>query len=122
VYKGKRYKVGFAKPNTYPTKALTLHAVKIGKLQLIKSKAGWSNYYGLTNYPAQLRKIEAYIRRRLGSRLMSQPSSSKECVFTYPFCLMKMQAIQKRVQFCVIRFTPSKNSSDYLRSQRWQGL
>ncbi len=33
---------------------------------------GWSNYYGLTNYPSQLHKIEATIRRRLRSRLVSQ--------------------------------------------------
>ena len=33
---------------------------------------GWSNYYSLTNYPSQLRKIEAHIRRRLRSRLVSQ--------------------------------------------------
>jgi RNA-directed DNA polymerase len=33
---------------------------------------GWSNYYSLTNYPAQLSKIEAHIRRRLRSRLVSQ--------------------------------------------------
>jgi len=33
---------------------------------------GWSNYYSLTYYPSQLRKIEAHIRRRLRSRLVSQ--------------------------------------------------
>jgi group II intron reverse transcriptase/maturase len=33
---------------------------------------GWSNYYKLTNYPSQLHKIEAHIRRRLRSRLVSQ--------------------------------------------------
>ncbi len=33
---------------------------------------GWANYYGLTCYPSQLRKIEAHIRRRLRSRLVSQ--------------------------------------------------
>jgi group II intron reverse transcriptase/maturase len=33
---------------------------------------GWSNYYSLTNYPSQLLKIEAHIRRRLRSRLVSQ--------------------------------------------------
>ena len=33
---------------------------------------GWSTYYGLTYYPSQLRKIEAHIRRRLRSRLVSQ--------------------------------------------------
>ena len=33
---------------------------------------GWSNYYSLTNYPSQLHKIEAHIRRRLRSRQVSQ--------------------------------------------------
>ena len=33
---------------------------------------GWSNYYSLTCYPAQLKKIEAHIRRRLRSRIVDQ--------------------------------------------------
>lgn len=33
---------------------------------------GWSNYYSLTAYPAQLQKIEAHIRRRLRARLIHQ--------------------------------------------------
>jgi group II intron reverse transcriptase/maturase len=33
---------------------------------------GWSNYFSMTQYPAQLKKIEAHIRRRLRSRLVSQ--------------------------------------------------
>ncbi|MEA2079689.1 MAG: group II intron reverse transcriptase/maturase [Pseudomonadota bacterium] len=33
---------------------------------------GWSNYYSLTCYPSQLKKIEAHIRRRLRSRLVAQ--------------------------------------------------
>lgn len=33
---------------------------------------GWSNYYRLTCYPSQLRKIEAHIRRRLRARLIHQ--------------------------------------------------
>jgi RNA-directed DNA polymerase len=33
---------------------------------------GWANYYSLTYYPSQLRKIEAHIRRRLRSRLVYQ--------------------------------------------------
>jgi group II intron reverse transcriptase/maturase len=33
---------------------------------------GWSNYYSLTNYPSQLHKIEAHIRRRIRSRRVSQ--------------------------------------------------
>lgn len=33
---------------------------------------GWSGYYRMTQYPAQLRKIEAHIRRRLRSRFVDQ--------------------------------------------------
>jgi len=33
---------------------------------------GWSSYYSMTQYPSQLRKIEAHIRRRLRSRLVGQ--------------------------------------------------
>jgi group II intron reverse transcriptase/maturase len=33
---------------------------------------GWANYFSLTYYPAQLKKIEAHIRRRLRSRIVSQ--------------------------------------------------
>ena len=33
---------------------------------------GWSNYYSLTYYPSQLKKIEAHIRRRLRSRIVDQ--------------------------------------------------
>jgi hypothetical protein len=33
---------------------------------------GWSSYYSMTQYPAQLRRIEAHVRRRLRSRLVGQ--------------------------------------------------
>ncbi|WP_404361576.1 group II intron reverse transcriptase/maturase [Methylotuvimicrobium sp. KM1] len=33
---------------------------------------GWANYYSLSQYPAQLGKIEAHIRRRLRARLVDQ--------------------------------------------------
>jgi len=33
---------------------------------------GWSSYYKMTQYPAQLRAVEAHIRRRLRARLFSQ--------------------------------------------------
>ena len=33
---------------------------------------GWSAYYRMTQYPAQLMKIEAHIRRRLRSRIVDQ--------------------------------------------------
>ena len=38
---------------------------------------GWANYYSLTYYPSQLRKIEAHIRRRLRSRLVNQQKRKK---------------------------------------------
>lgn len=33
---------------------------------------GWSGYYGMTQYPAQLRKIESHIRRRFRARIITQ--------------------------------------------------
>ncbi len=38
---------------------------------------GWSSYYSMTQYPAQLAKIEAHIRRRLRSRLVDQQKSRR---------------------------------------------
>lgn len=38
---------------------------------------GWSNYFSLGNYPAQLVKIEAHIRRRLRARLIGQQKRKK---------------------------------------------
>ncbi len=38
---------------------------------------GWSNYYSMTQYPSQLRAIEAHIRRRLRSRIVDQQKSRR---------------------------------------------
>jgi len=38
---------------------------------------GWSGYFAMTSYPAQLKKIEAHIRRRLRSRLVDQQKSRR---------------------------------------------
>jgi len=38
---------------------------------------GWSNYYNMTQYPMQLQKIEAHIRRRLRARFVSQQKRRK---------------------------------------------
>lgn len=38
---------------------------------------GWSGYYSLTQYPSQLSKIEAHVRRRLRSRLVDQQKSRR---------------------------------------------
>ncbi len=38
---------------------------------------GWSSYYSMTQYPAQLHKIEAHVRRRLRSRIIDQQKSRR---------------------------------------------
>lgn len=38
---------------------------------------GWAGYFAMTYYPAQLKKIEAHIRRRLRSRLVDQQKSKR---------------------------------------------
>ena len=38
---------------------------------------GWANYYKMTQYPAQLAKIEAHYRRRLRARLVDQHKSKR---------------------------------------------
>jgi RNA-directed DNA polymerase len=40
--------------------------------QINKWYQGWASYYGMTQYPAQLGKVEAHIRRRLRSRIVDQ--------------------------------------------------
>ena len=39
--------------------------------------AGWSGYYEMTQYPAQLKKLEAHIRRRLRARIVDQQKSRR---------------------------------------------
>lgn len=41
---------------------------------------GWSNYFSMTQYPSQLQTIEAHIRRRLRSRIVSQQKSRRHLV------------------------------------------
>jgi len=38
---------------------------------------GWTGYFAMTYYPAQLKNIEAHIRRRLRSRLVDQQKSKR---------------------------------------------
>ena len=40
--------------------------------EINKWYVGWSSYHSMTQYPAQFKKLEAHIRRRLRSRLVSQ--------------------------------------------------
>src|SRR5690606_5657894 len=41
---------------------------------------GWANYYCMTQYPAQLRKIEAHVRRRLRARIVDQHRKRRSLV------------------------------------------
>jgi RNA-directed DNA polymerase len=41
---------------------------------------GWSGYYRMTQYPAQLKKIEAHVRRRLRSRIVDQQKNKRNLV------------------------------------------
>lgn len=40
--------------------------------EINKWYVGWSNYYGMTQYPSQLAAIEAHVRRRIRSRIVGQ--------------------------------------------------
>ena len=40
--------------------------------EINKWYVGWSSYHRMTQYPAQFKKLEAHIRRRLRSRLIGQ--------------------------------------------------
>lgn len=55
----------------------TQHAIETSVQTINKWYVGWSNYYKMTEYPAQLKKIEAHVRRRLRSRIVSQQKSRR---------------------------------------------
>lgn len=41
---------------------------------------GWAQYYSMTQYPGQLKKIEAHVRRRLRSRIIGQQKKRRHLV------------------------------------------
>ena len=41
---------------------------------------GWASYFKMTQYPAQLKGIEAHIRRRFRSRLVSQQKRKRNLI------------------------------------------
>ena len=41
---------------------------------------GWSAYYAMTEYPSQLYKVEAHIRRRLRARIVDQQKNSRNLI------------------------------------------
>lgn len=55
---------------TYQTLEKTLERINIWYI-------GWSGYYLMTQYPAQLQKIEAHVRRRLRARVIGQQKRNR---------------------------------------------
>lgn len=55
----------------------TSHRLEQTIEQINQWYVGWANYYSMTQYPAQLRKIEAHTRRRLRARLVDQQKSKR---------------------------------------------
>jgi RNA-directed DNA polymerase len=53
---------------------------------------GWSGYYQMTQYPSQLNKIEAHIRRRLRSRLIGQQKKRR-----HVFNKLVKRGVQRRL-------------------------
>ncbi len=45
--------------------------------EINKWYAGWSGYYAMTQYPAQLAKLEAHIRRRLRARIIDHQKNRR---------------------------------------------
>ena len=41
---------------------------------------GWASYFKMTQYPAQLKAVEAHIRRRLRARIVSQQKKKRNLV------------------------------------------
>ena len=55
---------------TYETLEVTIKRIN-------KWYMGWSSYFSMTQYPSQLKVIEAHIRRRLRSRIVDQQKSRR---------------------------------------------
>lgn len=58
---------------------------------------GWSSYYSMTQYPSQLKKIEARIRRRFRSRLVSQQKRRKHLYRKLMKCGVKSKTAHSTV-------------------------
>ncbi len=55
----------------------THHTLETTIEQINRWYTGWANYYQMTQYPAQLKKIEAHVRRRLRARLVDQAKDKR---------------------------------------------
>jgi RNA-directed DNA polymerase len=58
----------------------THHTLEQTLNEINKWYIGWAGYYKMTQYPAQLSRIEAHIRRRLRSRFIDQQKNPRNLV------------------------------------------
>lgn len=70
----------------------THHTLQRSIEQFNKWYRGWANYYKMTQYPAQLGKIEAHYRRRMRARLISQQKSRRNL-----FYKLQKQGVTRRL-------------------------
>lgn len=76
-----------------------------GSIKRINSwYVGWSSYYSMRQYPSQLAKIEAHIRRRLRSRIVDQQKS-------------KRHLFNKLIERGIARWKAAKTA--YSNNKRW---
>jgi len=53
------------------------HLTQEQTMAINKWYAGWAGYYEMTQYPKQLRRIEAHVRRRLRARIVDQQKNRR---------------------------------------------
>jgi RNA-directed DNA polymerase len=58
----------------------THHTLEQTLKEINKWYLGWASYYNMTQYPAQLSRIESHIRRRLRSRFVDQQKNQRNLV------------------------------------------
>ena len=73
-----------AKRNMEKVKELVPRGTNLGIEQAVEKinswYMGWASYFKMTQYPAQLKSIEAHIRRRLRARIVSQQKKKRNLV------------------------------------------
>jgi group II intron reverse transcriptase/maturase len=72
---------------------------------------GWANYFKMTQYPAQLEKIEAHIRRRLRSRFIGQQKRRRHLANKLIGMGVKRGTVNKQVYSNKGRWTLSHTSA-----------
>jgi len=60
----------------------TSHSIKEAMKEINQWYQGWATYFKMTQYPAQLKTIEAHIRRRFRSRIVNQQKKKRHLLST----------------------------------------